>query len=172
MNNRERADEVPVRSARSRRKGLGFGGRLPGERWVVAQPGDLRLSRSLPESPGPFRQRPATSCTQAVRCFGRADALPGRRRALRHNETQHRGDRALTRPPGQSARPRLSVSHYGTINRLRTSSVTRSMKALTGITSCFFPAPRTRSARLSDSTSRCPSTAMYGTFCSSPSRIR
>ena len=42
----------------------------------------------------------------------------------------------------------------GAMVRLRTSWSTRSMKALTGITSCFFPAPRTRSARLSDSASR------------------
>jgi len=77
-------------------------------------------------------------------------------------------------PEGHRLAPERTILpiHYGTMSRPRTSSVTRSMNAPTGITSCFFPAPRTLSARLSDSTSRCPSTAMYGTFCSSPSRTR
>ena len=49
---------------------------------------------------------------------------------------------------------------YGTRARARTSSVTRSRNAPTVSTSCFLPAPRTRSARLSLSASRCPTTAM------------
>ena len=49
---------------------------------------------------------------------------------------------------------------HGVSARLLTSSITRAKNASTGITSCFFPAPRTRTARLSASTSRCPMTAM------------
>ena len=61
---------------------------------------------------------------------------------------------------------------YGTMARIRISSWTRSRKAPAVTISCFFPVPRTRSATLSLSASRCPTTAMYGTFCISPSRIR
>ena len=68
-------------------------------------------------------------------------------------------------------RPKAGV-HGRRSARVRTSSMTRARNASAGITSCFFPAPRTRSARLSLSASRCPTTAMYGTFQTSPSRIR
>ena len=54
----------------------------------------------------------------------------------------------------------LRVTGYGASARLRTSPPIRSRNAATGMTSCFFPAPRTRRARLSLSASRCPMTAM------------
>jgi hypothetical protein len=57
-----------------------------------------------------------------------------------------------------------TLGTQGTMARLRTSSLRRSMNAPTVRTSCFFPAPRTLRARLSDSASRCPITAIYGTL--------
>src|SRR4029079_9802476 len=57
----------------------------------------------------------------------------------------------------------------GTSARVRISSITRSMKTSTAMTSCFLPAPRVRRATVCSSASRRPMTHMYGTFCTSPS---
>src|SRR4051812_48843553 len=93
---------------------------------------------------------------------------PGHRRLLLgRGRRRRRGERQSHRreqPPPPPA--------HGASARVRTSSVIRATNASADITSCFFPAPRTRSARLSLSASRWPTMAMYGTLPTSPSRIR
>ena len=54
---------------------------------------------------------------------------------------------------------------------VRTSSWSFATNSSTGSTTCFFPSPRARTATVPASASRCPTTAMYGTLCVSPSRI-
>lgn len=61
---------------------------------------------------------------------------------------------------------------YGLSALVASWSSTSAMKSATGITSCFFPAPRTRSASESLSASRIPTTAMYGILSVSASRMR
>ncbi len=78
-----------------------------------------------------------------------------------------RGRRNLT-----DGSPTPQPESIGSSDRVRIWCNTRSMNASTGMTSCFRPAPRTRTATVHASSSRCPTTAMNGTFMSSPSRIR
>ena len=77
-------------------------------------------------------------------------------------------------PPGgeRRAAPLSPCPAYTSSARVRISPVTRATNSSTGITSCLFPAPRTRTATVPASASRCPTTAMYGTLRTSPSRIR
>ena len=58
------------------------------------------------------------------------------------------------------------------VARVLISCATRAMNSSTGTMSCFFPAPRLLTARVPCSASRLPTTAMYGTFIISPSRMR
>ena len=54
--------------------------------------------------------------------------------------------------------------------RVRISSVSRPRNSSTGMTTCLLPAPRARTATVPACASRSPTTARYGTFCTSPSR--
>ena len=76
-------------------------------------------------------------------------------------------DRGRTTTAGLNAPP-----YYGTSARLFVSSTTLATNSATGITVCLFPAPRTRTATVFDSISRAPTTPIYGTFITSPWRIR
>ena len=98
------------------------------------------------------RCRDSTEGGDELRCFREPCESPSQKNAV---------------PPqtSQVSLTKLRTSkNQGVMLRLRTSSLSRSVKALAVNTSCVFPAPRTRNARLSDSASRCPTTAMYGTF--------
>ena len=79
---------------------------------------------------------------------------PAPRSAQVHN--QHDPKKEPESEPASRTPPRAPTHRavQGTSARVRTSSVMRARKASTAITSCFFPAPRTRSARLSLSASR------------------
>ena len=63
------------------------------------------------------------------------------------------------------------VQTNGVNARVRTSSWSFATNSSTGRITCFFPSPRERTATVPASASRCPTTAMYGTLCVSPSRI-
>jgi hypothetical protein len=99
------------------------------------------------------RCRDSTEGGNELRCFREpCESAPSQKNAVPPQTSQVSLTKLRTR------------KNQGVMVRLRTSSLSRSAKAPTVNTSCFFPAPRTRSARLSDSASRCPTTAMYGTF--------
>lgn len=80
-----------------------------------------------------------------------------------------------SRDPGHARRRRgftgCSAGSYPSA-LVRISSVTRAMNSSRGMTSCFFPSPRFRTATVPASASRSPTTPMYGIFSVSASRMR
>ncbi len=83
-----------------------------------------------------------------------------------------RAEARRRRSPGHASSHCEIEFHYGASARVSASRLRRSISSSTGTTSCLRPAPRTRSATVPCSASRFPTTAMYGTFITSPSRMR
>lgn len=110
---------------------------------------------------------------------GRRHTILSLRREARQGNAKNGWQRTLAVPsPTSCLRERIGRARRGADRASQESSCRESARALSIATnalwsriSCFFPAPRCRTATVPACASFSPTTAMYGTFCSSASRI-
>src|SRR5207253_10202256 len=148
---------------------------VPHDHFVHGGGIDSRPAHRLADHQGAEPRRGQRRQPAQVLADGRAAGAEndGRRVVVGHrcSKLGTRNSERGTEGRGSVPRSAFRVQTNGFRALVRTSSPSFATNSSTGSSTCFFPSPRERTATVPASASRCPTTAMYGTLCVSPSRI-